>query len=199
MLCQNCGSNEANVRYTQVINGVKTEMSLCNKCSKELGVDNIGFNIPINFNSFLGEFFNNDVELVPSFETPKQLKCSKCGMTYDEFTEKGKLGCAECYTTFKNKLDFILKKLHGSNIHVGRKLDIDIVGTGLVSAQGENYANNEIGQTQDLSLQNLKEMQQSILDLKAKLKQCIKQENYEEAARIRDVIKKLEEGGSANE
>ena len=37
MLCQNCGENEANVRYTQIINGEKKEMVLCDKCSKELG------------------------------------------------------------------------------------------------------------------------------------------------------------------
>ena len=29
MLCQNCGKNEANVRYTQIVNGVKKEMIFC--------------------------------------------------------------------------------------------------------------------------------------------------------------------------
>ena len=38
MLCENCGENEANVRYTQIVNGVKKEMHLCDKCSKELGI-----------------------------------------------------------------------------------------------------------------------------------------------------------------
>ena len=56
MLCENCGENEANVKYTQIINGVKKEMSLCNKCSKELGIDKMDFSIPINFSSFLGDF-----------------------------------------------------------------------------------------------------------------------------------------------
>ena len=34
MLCENCGENEANVRYTQIVNGVKKEMKLCDKCAK---------------------------------------------------------------------------------------------------------------------------------------------------------------------
>ena len=49
MLCQNCGENEANVRYTQIVNGVKKEMVLCEKCSKELGIGNLNLSMPINF------------------------------------------------------------------------------------------------------------------------------------------------------
>ena len=47
MLCQNCGKNEVNFKYTQVVNGVKKEMALCEKCAKELGLENMDFNIPI--------------------------------------------------------------------------------------------------------------------------------------------------------
>ena len=32
MVCQNCGKNEANVKYTQIVNGVKKEMVLCEEC-----------------------------------------------------------------------------------------------------------------------------------------------------------------------
>ena len=41
MLCQNCGKNEVNFRYTQIVNGVKKEMALCDKCAKELGLETI--------------------------------------------------------------------------------------------------------------------------------------------------------------
>ena len=41
MLCQNCGKNEVNFKYTQVVNGVKKEMALCEKCAKELGLRRI--------------------------------------------------------------------------------------------------------------------------------------------------------------
>lgn len=34
MFCQNCGKNEVNFRYTQIVNGVKKEMALCDKCAK---------------------------------------------------------------------------------------------------------------------------------------------------------------------
>ena len=52
MLCQNCGKNEANIKYTQVINGVKKEIALCEDCAKKLGLDNIGIpDIAMNFHA----------------------------------------------------------------------------------------------------------------------------------------------------
>ena len=43
MLCQNCGKNEVNFRYTQVINGEKKEIELCDKCAKKLGLERLDF------------------------------------------------------------------------------------------------------------------------------------------------------------
>ena len=53
MLCENCNENEANVRYTQIINGVKKEMNLCEECAHKLGVGEININMPIDFSNFL--------------------------------------------------------------------------------------------------------------------------------------------------
>ena len=47
MLCQNCGKNEVNFRYTQIINGVKKEMALCEKCAKDLGLEKMDFNLSL--------------------------------------------------------------------------------------------------------------------------------------------------------
>ena len=55
MFCENCGKNYANVRYTQIINGEKKEMFLCDECSDKLGIKN--FNIPIDVSSFFSDFF----------------------------------------------------------------------------------------------------------------------------------------------
>ena len=93
MLCQNCGKNEVNFRYTQVINGVKKEMALCDKCAKKLGLESLDFSREIEdlFNmsfaeSFLpsfartnmlgsrnlGTIFNNDIFNNPFFEEVSQ-------------------------------------------------------------------------------------------------------------------------------
>ena len=57
MLCQNCGKNEANIRYTQIVNGVKKEMALCSDCAEKLGVENM--NLTMGFGNLLGDFFND--------------------------------------------------------------------------------------------------------------------------------------------
>lgn len=137
MLCQNCGKNEVNFKYTQVVNGVKKEMALCEKCAKELGLENMDFNIPINFSSFLGDFFGDyDENFLPSFTQSNALKCTNCGMTYDEFVDKGKFGCENCYNVFENRIDPVLKNIHGCNQHVGRN-------SKFINKASENHSKTE--------------------------------------------------------
>lgn len=49
MVCQNCGKNEANVKYTQIVNGVKKEMVLCEECAEKMGISNFKVNMPTIF------------------------------------------------------------------------------------------------------------------------------------------------------
>ena len=41
-------------------------------------------------------------------------------MSYEDFRKVGRLGCAECYGTFKRSLGSLLKRIHGSPIHLGK-------------------------------------------------------------------------------
>ena len=177
MLCQNCGENEANIKYTQIINGVRKEMTLCNKCAKELGVEDIHFNMPIHFSNFLEDMFEGDSLFNSSLLSSKTSICKTCQMKYDNFFENGFLGCEDCYDLFQNRIDPILKNIHGANRHVGRV--------------GKMVGNKEIQNEKPKE----KEKQKSELDtLKERLKQEIKEEKYEDEAKTRDEIKKLEGG-----
>ena len=101
MLCENCGENEANVKYTQIVNGVKKEMRLCENCANKLGIGDMDFNMPINLSSFLTDFWDDSQDgFLPEFTTTQELKCDECGMTYNEFVNTGKFGCAKCYDIF---------------------------------------------------------------------------------------------------
>ena len=173
MLCENCNENEANVKYTQIVNGVKKEMRLCDKCASKLGIGNMDFHIP-DFSNFFGDLlsdYNND--FMPSIALPKEITCDKCGLSFDDFIENGKFGCDNCYNVFEEKIDPILKRLHGSNRYVGKKAK---------STKPEN----------NIEIKEEKKEQNKINELKALLKQKIKEEKYEEAAKLRDEIKKLE-------
>lgn len=173
MLCENCNENEANVKYTQIVNGVKKEMHLCYECANKLGIGNMDFHIP-DFTNFFGDLLNDySNDFMPSIAKPKGIVCDKCGLKYDEFIETSKFGCDHCYSVFEEKIDPILKRLHGSNRYIGKK------------AKKEKKENK-------LEIKEEKKEQNKIDELKLVLKQKIKEEKYEEAAKIRDEIKRLE-------
>lgn len=183
MLCQNCGENEGDVRYTQIINGEKKEMILCTKCAKEIGIEDIDFNLPINFSSFLGDLLDDYNEsFMPSFLKQKTLKCNKCGLTYEDFVEKGKFGCENCYEAFNDKINHLVKNLHGFSNHIGRSPKFI----------KENKKNNKLNKEENKNNTNSNE-ENEIERLNMMLKEAIKEERYEDAANIRDEIKKLNE------
>lgn len=177
MLCSNCGKNEANVRYTRIINGEKTEFALCEECAKKVGLDDIDFSMPINFSNFLSDFFDDDA-LLPSFAKVGVEKCPKCGLTYNEFVNNGKFGCGECYNAFSDRLDAILKNLHGSYKHTGRA--------------PKNIVKEIDIQKQETQTKKVDEKQEKIDKLNKDLQKAIKEERYEDAAKIRDEIKKIQ-------
>lgn len=94
------------------------------------------------------------------------IKCANCGLTYKDFKKFGRLGCSDCYSAFRKYLGPLLKKIHGSNSHCG-KSPVRSVRTS----------------KEKVTLQELRGL----------LQKSIEQEAYEEAARIRDQIRQLQE------
>lgn len=95
----------------------------------------------------------------------EEKKCSNCGLTYSDFKTSGRLGCAKCYQTFKPSLSALLKKIHGSLNHSGKVPAV--IGKEVEGAK-------------------------TLKKLRAKLQELIKKEEFEQAARVRDEIRKLE-------
>ncbi len=97
------------------------------------------------------------------------VRCSCCNATFSDIAESGKVGCPECYKTFYNELLPYLKRVHGSTKHAGKI---------------PNRAPLAVTVSED-----------TVESLRLKLNQLVREENYEEAAVIRDKIKKLEGEG----
>lgn len=188
MLCDNCGKREANVRYSENINGRKKELNLCEECSKKLGITSMDFSMPIDFSSFFGEFMEDfgTPEFMPLLNEIKALKCDNCGSTFEDIANKGRLGCGNCYEVFEERLDPIIRRMQGANRHVGR------VGK-MIDSKIDKKLSNESTQKENKpkgSEESKKESQ--LKKLQEELKQAIKEERYEDAAKIRDEIKKIE-------
>lgn len=192
MLCQNCGKSEVNFRYTQIVNGIKKEMALCDTCARELGLESMDFSMPINFSSFFGDFFHETESLLPSFARTNLLECNHCGMTFDNFVNSGEFGCGDCYIIFEDKISPVLKKLHGANTHVGREYReaIDELTDNKNRFETKQKTKKENEQSHEKKEEIKKEKQ--LEKLQKDLQKAIKEERYEDAAKIRDEIKKLE-------
>lgn len=188
MLCENCKKREANVKYSENINGRRKEMNLCEECSRKLGITNIDFNMPIDFSSFLGEFMEDfsTPEFMPLINEIKTLTCNNCGYTFDDIVNTGKLGCGNCYEVFEDRLDPIIKRIQGSNKHVGRigKVIDNKIDEKLSKNINKNISEDNTNKEKD-------EKSTKLEQLEANLKQAIKEERYEDAAKIRDEIKKI--------
>lgn len=180
MLCQSCGKKEANIKYTQIINGDKKEMALCEDCAQKLGIhEELDFHIPVDFSSLFGDFLGEYEEpgLLTGIAQVKPTICDECGMTFDEFTNLGKFGCSHCYDVFANRIDPILKNIQGQNRHIGRKGKL---------VKKEKNLEEQIEKKKET------EKKSELEDLKEQLKQAIKEERYEDAAVLRDKINKIE-------
>ena len=170
MLCQNCNINPATVFVHRIINGQEREFQLCSSCAKQ-------FNMQISFDELFQGFLDTLLshEQKQSFNKQNSLSqkkvCHKCGFTYDDFKSTGKLGCDECYKTFRSDLLAILKNIQGSIRHTGK-----------------------------VPQRNLSQMsfQNKITSLQNELRRAIDSEEYEEAARLRDEIKKLKGENNIN-
>ena len=113
MLCEECGEREASFHYTEIADGITSELHLCEECAKKRG-----FILPSTFSlaDLLGGLL--EPEYPPSLEPG--LRCKNCGFTYSNFKETGFLGCSQCYSFFKRPLEPLLKKIHGSSKHIGK-------------------------------------------------------------------------------
>ena len=98
--------------------------------------------------------------------------CPTCGYTERNFEKTGRLGCPDCYETFKATLNSVLKRMHRGTQHVG-KIPSSIEGT--------------------------KVMQNRINYLEEGLQDAIRKEHFEEAAGMRDEIQSLREKSNAME
>lgn len=96
------------------------------------------------------------------------LTCPDCGITYAEFRNQGRLGCPHDYEVFAAPLQEVLEKVHGATQHVGKLPH---------RAGADSFAQREL------------------MQLRRQLQEAIESEHYEEAARLRDLIRNKETAG----
>ena len=97
------------------------------------------------------------------------LVCPSCHMTYNEFLKYGTFGCPDCYKTFNFVLDGYLETVHIPSITA------DADHAEMKDVEQDIAFTVDAGSTEE--------------ELRAALKRAVTKEEYEEAARIRDIIR----------
>src|SRR4029453_1849379 len=161
MSCDQCHEREAVIHLTQIVNEQVTTLHLCEKCAAEKGVESPGSAVKTPLGSFLAAMGKGAEQL----QAPRSTEtCPRCGATFQDFRESGRLGCSDCYRAFEAPLRDLLRRLHGSTHHMGERYADRIDEP--VAPNGAREA-----------------------DLREQLRVAVETENFELAAELRDRLR----------
>ena len=165
MLCNECQEKLATVHLIQVINGQKIENHLCESCASKKGGLIFDPSQKFSLPNLLGGMFGSvyGVQDMPAKGKPAQ--CPNCGVSFMDIKQVGKLGCSECYKFYEQEMEASLRRIHGNSQHSGK----------IPRRGGEKF----------LAKKQLDE-------LKNRLQEAVRAEQYEKAAEIRDQLKEME-------
>jgi len=92
--------------------------------------------------------------------------CPACGFTQTDFKKTGRLGCPVCYDTFAEGLEGLLRAMHKRMIHTGKV---------------------------PMRLKRSMELGARRKQLQRDLERAVADEKYEDAAKLRDKLRELEQ------
>ena len=166
MVCDICKQNPATVHLTEIVDEQMSELHLCETCANQKGAQMESHFGLADLLAGLADFGKpSGVGATP--EEGEVKTCESCGMSYEDFKKVGRLGCSECYATFRKSLSTLLRRIHGSTHHMG-KVPMSLIGTPKVKGRSE------------------------LQELKRRLQRAVEAEDFEEAATIRDRLRELE-------
>ena len=162
--CDICGCESGTIHLHSYSSEGKSEMHLCEACARtqEMGIEPDELKVADFFKNAAVNLFGDEAR--EDIKKIESLACPNCNLTMSQFEKVGLLGCTECYETFKEQLEQLLKRIHGSNKHFG----------------AGPRPQRVIANSPDIEA------------LKGELRAAIEQDNFERAAEYRDMIKNLE-------
>lgn len=161
MLCDSCKERDAEVHLTRIVDNAVTQLHLCEACARAQGVETT-VAVPKHP---LGDILQA-VQQGASAPADTAATCPFCQATARDFRATGRLGCPHCYDAMEQSLRELLRRLHGSSRHVGRRY--------------EPPPSHVVHKTDSLH------------DLRDRLQRAVAAEQFELAAELRDRIRVLE-------
>jgi protein arginine kinase activator len=164
MQCQICQKRTATIHLTEIQEGVRTEMHICETCASEQG-------IAAHSQMSINELLSHLLAVQPADEeifgpAEKEHVCPNCGFTLERLRKEGTLGCPLDYEAFEQTLLPVIERAHnGKSTHCGKV---------------PTHVPTETKKFMELS------------QLRQQLEEAVRDEDYERAARLRDQMKQFE-------
>lgn len=166
MRCQDCRQNEAEMHIVKLAEGQKTELSLCRQCARARDELDFFFEPEFSLHELFAGLLKQGFLQGHEGRGATRLQCRECGLTFAQFSQVGRLGCARCLFAFEDRLRPLLRRIHGGETHSGK-----------VPARfaGRVWIRRELDQ------------------LREELQQKVEKEEFEAAAALRDRIRSMEQ------
>lgn len=166
MKCDICHKRESSIHIKEIVNGEnKGEINICLRCATKRGFDLLEGNIETLLEEILPSLGYTQ-EFVPNSKYKIDYNCSYCGNNFTDFIDTLDVNCPKCYEVFDDIIESIIFDKNNSIEYKGK------LPNGL--------------EHNDRNKSKLKE-------LKNKLKEYVINEDYKNAAILRDQIKTLRE------
>ena len=156
----------------QIFQGAKVEKHLCDKHAQELGAHELDAQEMISqtpINELLTHFIKHHTG--ESLDQ-QELLCGHCGISFSDFREDSLLGCPKCYDAFEELLLPLIQRAH----------------------QDESRHLGKIPKRSGLKQQRAMDL----MRMHKALEDAVGIEDYEEAVRLRDIIKNHEQASNDN-
>jgi len=164
MQCQICSKRTATIHLTEINDGVRTEMHVCEQCAAEQG---IAAHTQMSVNELLSHLLAvqpSDEEIFGPAE--QQQVCPSCGFTLDRLRKEGTFGCPMDYKVFEQALLPLIERAHG----------------------GKNTHGGKVPTKVPKDTKKFVELSQ----LRQQLEKAVRDEDYELAAKLRDKMKQFD-------
>jgi len=165
MKCQRC-DRPATFHITELAGGKPQELHLCEEHARQYLTDSDSDSGPPNLAGALAQQLAGVGHAAEELARLDQQACPICGITFYEFRKQGRLGCPHDYINFAAELEPLLLNIHGETRHVGKVPKFCASGA---------------------------EQQTQLIRLRREMKEAIGAEEYEQASKLRDEIRSIEQ------
>lgn len=161
-LCDLCKAAPAAIQFVEQRGNERKQISICQACAAKQGIHHDGSNFTVNIPSVIATL--TGLAAAQAQVSGPEPICGNCGMTAAQLREGGRVGCARCYEAFDEIIGPFVQRAQAGVFHKG-------------------LAPRRLAPSPEKA---------DVAALRIQLRDAVKAERYEEAAKLRDRIRTME-------